>query len=136
MKYYDVLGVKKDATIDEIKRAYRQLAKKYHPDKNLGNAQAAKRFVDIAAAYEVLSDDEKRKAYDEKLAMGERNPRSKSREQASTTRVNPMGMNDFENFFGFTTSGDKVVPTDKQSTSKHQKHPLDTTQMFERFFGK
>jgi len=62
--YYDVLGVSKTATPTEIKKAYRKLAMKYHPDKNPGNKEAEEKFKQIAQAYEVLSDEEKRKKYD------------------------------------------------------------------------
>jgi molecular chaperone DnaJ len=62
--YYDVLGVKRDAAPDEIKKAYRQLALKNHPDKNPGDAEAEKRFKEAAEAYEVLSDQSKRQRYD------------------------------------------------------------------------
>ncbi|HYO87187.1 MAG TPA: DnaJ C-terminal domain-containing protein [Candidatus Limnocylindrales bacterium] len=62
--YYDVLGVKRDATDKDIKGAFRRLAKKHHPDANQGDATAETRFKEINEAYEVLSDAEKRKTYD------------------------------------------------------------------------
>lgn len=62
--YYQLLGVKKNATDDEIKKAYRSLAKKYHPDKNKGNKEAENKFKEISEAYAVLSDAEKRAQYD------------------------------------------------------------------------
>jgi len=61
---YDILGVARNASQDEIKRAYRKLAKQYHPDRNKDNPDAAKRFNEVHSAYEVLSDPEKRKNYD------------------------------------------------------------------------
>ena len=64
--YYDVLGVKKAATEEEIKKAYRKLAMKYHPDRNPGNRQEAEeRFKEINEAYAVLSDKDKRRQYDQ-----------------------------------------------------------------------
>ena len=61
--YYKILGVPKSATADDIKKAYRKLAQKYHPDKNPGNAEAEAKFKDINEAHEVLGDEEKRKKY-------------------------------------------------------------------------
>ena len=63
--YYEVLGVKKGASADDIKRAYRRMAIKYHPDKNPDDKDAEGKFKECAEAYEVLSDSEKRQRYDQ-----------------------------------------------------------------------
>ncbi len=72
--YYEVLGVKRDASDDEIKSAYRKLARKYHPDRNPGDKQAEENFKEVQAAYDVLSDKEKRARYDRFGFAGENGP--------------------------------------------------------------
>ena len=63
--YYEVLGVNKNASESELKKVYRQLALKYHPDKNPGDKNAEDKFKEAAEAYEVLKDPEKRQTYDQ-----------------------------------------------------------------------
>jgi molecular chaperone DnaJ len=63
--YYEVLGIQKDASKDDIKKAYRKLAIQYHPDKNPGNKEAEEKFKEATEAYEILSDDQKKAAYDQ-----------------------------------------------------------------------
>ena len=67
--FYQVLGVPKNASAAEIKKAYRKLAQQYHPDRNRGNKDAEDRFKEISAANDVLSDGEKRKQYDQVREM-------------------------------------------------------------------
>src|SRR5436305_10791250 len=62
--YYEVLGVKKGASEDEIKKAYRKLARDFHPDRNPGDKQAEQRFKEVQDAYDLLSDKQKRAQYD------------------------------------------------------------------------
>jgi molecular chaperone DnaJ len=87
--YYEILGVKKTATDEELKKAYRSLAKKFHPDKNKGNKEAESRFKEISEAYAVLSDKEKREQYDR---LG--------REAFGPGGANPFAGFDFSEFMG------------------------------------
>lgn len=68
--YYEILGVNEDASTEDIKKAYRRLAKEYHPDSHPGDKAAEERFKEVAEAYEVLSDPKKRKQYDEMRKYG------------------------------------------------------------------
>ena len=67
--YYEILGVSKNASEADIKKAYRKKAIEYHPDKNPGNKEAEEKFKKAAEAYEVLSDSDKRAKYDQYLSL-------------------------------------------------------------------
>src|SRR6266704_1208633 len=99
---YDVLGVAKTASADEIKKAYRKLARQYHPDKNPGDKEAEERFKEVQTAYDVLSDPEKRKQYDRFGAANGRPGAGEPGAGGFTFRVEDLGdLGDlFGGFFG------------------------------------
>jgi molecular chaperone DnaJ len=101
--YYQVLGVEKTASPDEIKRAYRRMAIKYHPDKNPGNKEAEAKFKECAEAYEVLSDPEKRRQYDQ---YGHEGLRGTGMHDFSRMNVEDIfSMFGFDDFFGSVFGG-------------------------------
>ena len=101
--YYEVLGVEKAASQDEIKRAYRRMAIKYHPDKNPDNKEAEAKFKQCAEAYEVLSDAEKRRQYDQ---YGHEGLRGTGMHDFSRMNVEDIfSMFGFEDFFGGVFGG-------------------------------
>jgi molecular chaperone DnaJ len=101
--YYQVLGVEKSASPDEIKRAYRRMAIKYHPDKNPGNKEAEAKFKECAEAYEVLSDPEKRRQYDQ---YGHEGLRGTGMHDFSRMNVEDIfSMFGFDDFFGSVFGG-------------------------------
>ena len=101
--YYDVLGVGKDVSKQELKKAYRKLAIKYHPDKNPDNKEAEDRFKEASEAYEVLNDDNKRQIYDQ---FGHRGLEGAGHQGPSGFEDIFSSFGDiFEDFFGFGGSG-------------------------------
>ena len=95
--YYEVLGLNRDASGDDIKRAYRRMAMKYHPDKNPGNKEAEAKFKECAEAYEVLSNDEKRQRYNQ---FGHDGLRGVGMHDFSRMNVDDIGSM-FSDIFGF-----------------------------------
>ena len=102
--YYQILGVSKNATTDEIKKAYRNLAFKYHPDRNPGDKAAEEKFKQISAAYDVLGDEAKRKNYDlggySESAYSNANSNAQYQRQYQYTYQNPFGDENFWQWFG------------------------------------
>jgi curved DNA-binding protein len=108
--YYEILGVSKDASSEEIKKVYRRLARQYHPDLNPGNKEAEEKFKTIGEAYEILSDSSRRSQYDQfsrywqqnGFAGNKQTPKSKGWNNRTSDRsgqdVDPSQFNDFESF--------------------------------------
>jgi molecular chaperone DnaJ len=102
--YYKILGVSQNATLEEIKKAYRRLANTYHPDKNPGNKEAEEKFKEINEAYEVLSDKDKRRQYDA-MRAGRFYEGWGGRTTSGRSHFNPFA-EIFESFFASTFSTD------------------------------
>jgi DnaJ-class molecular chaperone len=102
---YDVLGVAKTASEAEIKKAFRNLAKKHHPDKHAGDAAAQKRFQEISGAYDILGDKEKRAQYDAGAIGPDGNPRGFDPRAGGFRQSNPFGSGFGGSGFGGTGGG-------------------------------
>jgi len=139
-KFYEILAVHRDASDEEIKKSYRRLSKKYHPDINQGNKDAEIKFKELSEAYTVLKNAQSRKEYDDKLDSftGDKKKQTKTepkqqRQSSSTGEFDIGNINmQFGQFFGF----------DPQNKEKNMnisgkgkgKNPLDTSHLFESFF--
>ena len=129
MDYYKILEVSENEDISEIKKQYRKLAMKYHPDRNAGDERAAKKFREITEAYEVLSNGKKRKEYDCKRKNGNNQPKNKNNKENFKSKSSQnnftfgkeffksaaemKGM--FENSFGLDKMGKNKAKAEKES---------------------
>lgn len=113
---YDILGVTIRADQKEIKKAYRTLSKRYHPDSNQGDRRAAEYFHEITEAYGILSDEKKRADYDARLKEADVRPEGKK------AAKKPSGNN------GYQKNG-------YQKNEKMKANPLDVSDLFERYMG-
>jgi len=129
MDYYNILKVNRNATLDDLKKSYRRLARTWHPDKNpTGGAEAEAKFKQITEAYEVLSDPEKRAIYDqygEEGLKGMPPPGSQSR---SSTAAGPSGPSNFrynpsdpDDFFAEFMASNKTYSFDQDRTRFQQR---------------
>lgn len=116
MDYYEVLKINREATQPEIKKAFRKLAMKYHPDKNPGNKQAESRFKEINEAYEVLSDSDKKSIYDRHGQAG-LDPRSANRNYRNPTDIFGEMFGNFHGFDDFFQS--KQNPRNQKGSDIH-----------------
>jgi curved DNA-binding protein len=111
--YYELLGVKRDATPEEIKQSFRKLARKYHPDLNPGDKAAEEKFKDVSEAYEVLSDLSRRSQYDKFTGFWRKKSRSKAQ------NPNPDRSGDEETGDDFNTFIDRLLGRKKESTGNN-----------------
>ena len=139
--YYKILGLTPAADKKEIKKAFRQLAKKYHPDLNPGDAAAAEQFKLINEACQVLSDENKRARYDldRKKQQGESRRNSADKTHSQQTKAERGSSRpDFSKAFSKDAFEEAFFagmknPSDHNNNKK--KDPLDTSAIFQRFFG-
>lgn len=140
---YKRLGVAPTATDIEIKKAYRKLAKKLHPDLNPDDPQAEAKFKEINEAYETLSDPDKRKSYDAAQQPTRQEQPGKRPGAARTAPRPPAGgpidfsqmAGSFASFFGFDPETGDITDESKVSGQSPKKNPLDMSDMFEKFMG-
>ena len=129
MDYYKILEVSENVEISEIKKKYRKMSMKYHPDRNTGDEKAVKKFREITEAYEVLSNEKKRKEYDCKRKNGNNQSKNKNNKEnfkdrsfqnnftfgkeffKSATEMKGM----FENSFGLDKIGKSKAKAEKES---------------------
>lgn len=137
--YYKILEVSRQADDTEIKKAFRRLAKKYHPDTNNGNEEAAKKFQEINEAYSVLSDADKRKAYDEGGSKTEENFTGQAQKKKNGAAAgNPFAGFTAQNFkmdFGDMMFDEINKAKEKQAKQDSQMDFADVSSQFANFFG-
>ncbi len=146
--YYEILGVKATATADEIKKNYRKLAKKYHPDQNAGDETVAQKFAEVCEAYDTLSNEDERQKYDDRLNGNghSQNPFERSSTKGNTQSganvdrdftmsedmFKSMGSGrSFEDYFGFNPKSKEVNMNKKKNNSD----AMTTEDAFKHIFG-
>ena len=134
--YYSILEVAEGADAQEIKKAYRKLAKLYHPDIVKDDAAKVRRMYEIQEAYECLKDAESRKRYDEKRKANNSSAQRNTAfsHQGKSTQSQPSYANDFERFFGFSPKN-QTKTNQQKILNKNQQGPICLEQMFAQFFG-
>lgn len=140
--YYKILEVAENATEQEIKKAYRRLAKKYHPDLNPDDQEAEQKFREIAEAYETLSDENKRKNYDFQSQKQEDFAEKKTPKNGSSAATSSSGPSQADIFNHVAGGNSNFWDIQGQYEQKKKREeakkegPLNTDAMFNSFFGK
>jgi len=136
--YYKILNIEKNATQEEIKKSYRKLAKKYHPDMNKDNPNASEIFKEINEANAVLCDETKRADYDKRMFGEETTESSSIKEKNNTRPKTKVNIEDFmktnssfEDFFGFDPNKHS-----KEFNKNGKVKPMKTKDAFEEIFFK
>ncbi|MDY3231513.1 MAG: DnaJ domain-containing protein [Clostridiaceae bacterium] len=143
--YYAILEIPENADIQEIKRAYRKLAKRYHPDVVRDDAVKMQRMYDIQEAYECLGDPENRKRYDaagKKRAWASKGTGdSPGRQKTAAGKEGEQGkdvlsnLSQFERFFGFQPGKGMETYQDKKAGQRKKQGPIRPEELFAQFFG-
>ena len=132
--YYKILGVSENITAEELKKVYRKLAKKYHPDANVGDAKAEQMFKKISKAYEILSDETSRLKYDRDLQGNFKNFEN-SKNTSSNKNTGNINEDIFNKFNGFNVFEQAFGMKSDKPNKNISKNPMDFTDMFENFMG-
>jgi curved DNA-binding protein CbpA len=106
--YYEILGVPNDATPDQIKDAYRKLARKYHPDLNPNDKGATRKFQEVNEANEVLSDPQKRKAYDQFGLHWKAGSKGKSTQKSKPKKRSKVNEENYKTYYDYDSGNLKV----------------------------
>ena len=138
MNYYEVLGVSENADISEIKKKYRKLAMKYHPDRNSGDENATKKFREVTEAYEILWDEKKREEYDcrRKNIQSQRKNKNKKRNVKNKFPQNDFtfGRDFFKSAREMRGMFENSFRMDKKQEEKAKLEKGNIKNQFERFF--
>lgn len=138
--YYEILEISPKASKDEIKAAFRKLAKKYHPDTNVNDKTLGEKFREINEAYSVLNDENSRKQYDDKLFKSKTGDKENDNAKKSTSNSKKQSdmksamenLNiQFKDFFGFDANSNEVK---EDILNSNAKNPIDTSEIFNSFF--
>lgn len=138
MNYYEVLGVSENADVLEIRKKYRKLAMKYHPDRNSGDENATKKFREVTEAYEILWDEKKREEYDcrRKNIQSQRKNKNKKRNVKNKFLQNDFtfGRDFFKSAREMRGMFENSFRMDKKQEEKAKLEKGNIKNQFERFF--